>query len=532
MNRDSVVWLRPDARVEPLVARWLADHHLVPPLHRALKVARSHLPVLQSFLQHPKRHAEAAKVPALRGGAFVALDVSRVEEIRALVDQTTGSPFQPLALAADLQALDDKVAGWEEPGIESLYPHVPERLRGLVELFYDVRHRPRWRILESLVYRSELYRESDQSVQLSLATDDDRTFGYSTPRLDGPAVLTLPLPFRSKALDLLARSRVEGTPFGALVSALEVREEDAAKFATFFTDAKVTAPPRYDGPGVRIRYFGHACVLMESAKANVLVDPSLPYPFPGAEPRSSFAELPERIDYVLITHSHADHLSMETLLQLRPRIGTLLVPRSSGGNLSDPALAPMLHAMGFPSVRAVDELESIPLPNGRIEAIPFFGEHGDLDILSKASWLVELEGKRIFIGSDASVPEPKLYERLADLHGVDAMFYAVEANGAPLTWGNGPLLTKPATRPQDQTRRQGSATGAQMSALLGALKPKRYYSYALGLEPWLRHVIAAPEHEVKSRLKEVDTALATCQSLGIPGEKLYGRAEFTLDGNG
>lgn len=45
----------------------------------------------------------------------------------------------------------------------------------------------------------------------------------------------------------------------------------------------ISPPPatRFEGAGVRIRYFGHACVLFESAQTSVLCDPVVSYPFAG-----------------------------------------------------------------------------------------------------------------------------------------------------------------------------------------------------------------------------------------------------------
>lgn len=38
------------------------------------------------------------------------------------------------------------------------------------------------------------------------------------------------------------------------------------------------------------------------------------------------SDLPERIDYVVLTHNHADHVLIETLLALRFRVDTIVMP--------------------------------------------------------------------------------------------------------------------------------------------------------------------------------------------------------------
>ena len=84
---------------------------------------------------------------------------------------------------------------------------------------------------------------------------------------------------------------------------------------------------------------------------------------PAAQPVGSPRRptLPRRIDFALVTHGHPDHLAMETLVRLRLRIGTLVVPRHFGLATGDPSLR-----------RESDHLLSEARARG-IEAMRLFG---------------------------------------------------------------------------------------------------------------------------------------------------------------
>jgi L-ascorbate metabolism protein UlaG (beta-lactamase superfamily) len=84
-------------------------------------------------------------------------------------------------------------------------------------------------------------------------------------------------------------------------------------------------PPRV--AGLRIAHLGHASALVQVAGLNILIDPVLserasPFSFVGPKrvnaPGVAFDDLP-KIDAVLLTHNHYDHLDMATLERLHER---------------------------------------------------------------------------------------------------------------------------------------------------------------------------------------------------------------------
>lgn len=50
----------------------------------------------------------------------------------------------------------------------------------------------------------------------------------------------------------------------------------------------------------------------------------------GSDGRFTFNDLPDRIDYVVISHNHQDHCSPEVLMQLRHKIGTVGAAKQPG----------------------------------------------------------------------------------------------------------------------------------------------------------------------------------------------------------
>ena len=72
---------------------------------------------------------------------------------------------------------------------------------------------------------------------------------------------------------------------------------------------------RYAGAGVRVRYFGHASVLIETSQTAVLVDPSGARRPEGDNDHFCLDDLPPWIDALFLSHGHQDHLCPEALLR-------------------------------------------------------------------------------------------------------------------------------------------------------------------------------------------------------------------------
>jgi L-ascorbate metabolism protein UlaG (beta-lactamase superfamily) len=526
---DTKVYFKQNVVAEPLFNQWYAWSYLISPSTAPLYIANLHLQIMESFVSAPQVHAAAFKNPAMIGGPFINYDASMVGDIKALLEKTKREQAPMLEFAEAVKSLD-KILMTEANGysMEPLYEKIPETLRGYVELIYDLHNNPSFRFIEGLLYKSPYYNPSLQSISLSLMDDDLRTFVFSTPRVETNGCLHLKVPFSSAGLDELFSMKSAPQPFGHIKEVLQVQDKDEELFSTFFTEEAPPASPQYTGDGVRIRYFSHACILIESKNVSILTDPVISYRYTTGPERYTFTDLPDRIDYVLITHNHQDHCMFETLLQLRHKTENVIVPRSSEGRV-DPSLKWILHSMGFKNVRELDEIENIEIDGGTITSVPFLGEHCDLSIRTKTAYLVSLEGNSILIGADSCNIEPRIYQRIHDLAGdLDVLFLGLECDGAPLTWMYGPLLTFTVPRKMDRTRRLNSSNCAQAIDIVNRSRPKQVYVYAMGLEPWLTYLTSLQYTDTDKPMVESNKLIEACREAGIEAERLFCQKEIHL----
>ncbi len=522
------VYLRQNVVAEPLVNQWYAWAYLVAPATAAMYVANSHLKIMQSFVSAPQVHIAALKNPTMRGGPFINYGPEMVPQVRSLMEKTAGEQAHMLEFAAGVRRLNDMLADEADgTSLEPFYARTPAALKGFVELYYDLNNSPSVRFIEGLLYRSKYYDPATQSISLSLTGQDERPFALSNPQLGGAARLELRIPFNSASLDELFAMKFAPRPYGDIRETLGVGESDDRLFSTFFTEEAPPPPKPYGGDGARIRYFGHACVLVESRAVSVLSDPVLSYRYPAETFRYSYDDLPERISYVVITHNHQDHCMFETLLQLRHKIDHVVVPKNNGGGLADPSLKFVLRNIGFEDVRELDEMETIEFEGGSITGLPFLGEHADLNVRTKLAHLVRVADKSVLFAADSNNVEPALYKNVHALTGdVDTVFIGMECDGGPLSWLYGPLMTRPIARKLDQSRRLNGSDYAKAVAIVNRLNPKQVFVYAMGLELWLTYLTSIQYTDDSHPIVEARKLVEECRSRGLESELLYGHKEI------
>jgi L-ascorbate metabolism protein UlaG (beta-lactamase superfamily) len=526
------VFLRPEVKMEPLVCGWYAWIHLVSPAQHALNVLNRHIPLMQSFIKNPAAHVTASADPTLFGGPFMDVAADQVGQVRELLADTEARCAKLLTWARDFRQFDrelqESAKGYS---LSDFYARLPQSMLGLAEVLYDLNNHPKVRLHEELMYEVDLAAGTRQ-IMLSLVPEQKRRFFMSTPRLKSSENLILDMDFADRRLDLIASMRTRSRSRRAVARELGVRPEQEEFFDKLWTTA---APhrdaPEYHGSGVRVRYFGHACVLLQTAEISILIDPMLAWDNDKGDGRYTFCDLPDWLDYVVISHNHQDHCAPEMLIPLRHRVGEIIVPGNNRGCLADPSMKLALRKLGFEKVSILEPFDSIPLPEGQLISLPFPGEHVDLDIYSRHGIHVELKGRRFTFLVDSDGCDRHLFRRVAARVGkkADALFIGMECHGAPLSWLYGPLLTKPITRGHDESRRLSGLNCERARSAVEEFDPQRVLVYAMGQEPWLTYIMGLAYKPDSIQLREAAALLEYCRSIGIPAEKPFIHYEMEFD---
>lgn len=529
---NRLLYLKPNVVIEPLYDRWYAWPHLISPATAAMNIKGRHLEIMDSYISAPELHAALVKTPKMLGGPFMDLDGAYVDEVKKLRDKTLESQANLIEFAEAVKQLDkmlqEKCEGYT---LEPLYKDIPAILRGYVELVYDLNNNPSFRFYESLLYQSTYFKPASQSIALWLTHNDERPFCLSTPRLNEPHILHLDIPFSHAGIDELSKMKRNSQTLDYIKNILGIRKEDEVLFETFFTDDVPQSYKKYEGDLIRMRYFGHACILVETKEVSILIDPLISYyGYNSSVDHFSDFDLPEEIDYILITHNHQDHILFETLLPLRHKVKKIIVPRTTSGTLQDPNLKRMFNSVGFNNVIEIDEMETLEFSDIKIIGIPFTGEHCDLNILAKTGYQVKISDFSLLFVSDSRIIEPVLYNHIHKIIGdIDVVFLGMECDGAPLTWLYGPLLTNELARDKDGSRRLSGSDCDKGMDLVNIFNPKEVYVYAMGQEPWVEFISSVKYTDESNPIVQSNRLIQQCIDRGITAERLYGEKELLYD---
>jgi len=181
-------------------------------------------------------------------------------------------------------------------------------------------------------------------------------------------------------------------------------------------------PPRISGAGVRLSYVGHASWLIQTGGLNILVDPVWservsPVSFAGPKrhnaPGIAFDKLP-KIDIVLVSHGHYDHLDLATLSRLAadhaPRVITPL-----GNDLTMAAHDAAIRAEAYDwndRVALNDQVAVTPVATRHWTARGMFDRNRAL----WASFVLETPAGKIYVVCDSGYGEGRHFRRVRAAH--------------------------------------------------------------------------------------------------------------------
>jgi L-ascorbate metabolism protein UlaG (beta-lactamase superfamily) len=166
-----------------------------------------------------------------------------------------------------------------------------------------------------------------------------------------------------------------------------------------------TGPPaRVAGETMRVTWIGHASVLVQTQGLNILTDPvwserASPFTFIGPKrvraPGVRLADLP-KIDLILVSHNHYDHLDLATLKRLWERDHpTIVTPLGNEAILRKEGIAAVAADWG-------GEVQAGPLARVRILQNHHWSSRWGVD-RNRALWSafsVKLPGGAIFFAGD------------------------------------------------------------------------------------------------------------------------------------
>jgi L-ascorbate metabolism protein UlaG (beta-lactamase superfamily) len=176
----------------------------------------------------------------------------------------------------------------------------------------------------------------------------------------------------------------------------------------FRTDASVYAAE--PASGLRVTWFGHSASLIEIDGMRVLVDPvweqrASPFAFMGPkrffQPTIALQALP-KLDVVLISHDHYDHLGANTVRQLAN------APGAAGARwVTSLGVGKRLRGFGVPAERIaeLDWTESVEVGALKVTSWParHFSGRGVLDRFKTlwGSFVIEGPRHRVYFGADS-----------------------------------------------------------------------------------------------------------------------------------
>jgi L-ascorbate metabolism protein UlaG (beta-lactamase superfamily) len=185
---------------------------------------------------------------------------------------------------------------------------------------------------------------------------------------------------------------------------LTSRPEPSPRFVADVEPSKPAAVA--EGSELRVTLINHSTLLLQQGGVNILTDPiwserASPFTWIGPrrhrKPGVRWEDLP-RIDIVLLSHNHYDHLDLRSLRRLADRGPSKFVVPSG--------VARLLRSQSIGPAQELDWGESLALPGNIIHSVPavHFSGRGIFD-LNRTLWcgyVIEAAGRSIYFAGDTA----------------------------------------------------------------------------------------------------------------------------------
>ena len=185
---------------------------------------------------------------------------------------------------------------------------------------------------------------------------------------------------------------------------LTSRPEPAASFVADVEQSK--PPPSVEWNDLRVTLINHSTLLLQQSGLHILTDPiwserASPLPWIGPrrrrKPGVRWEDLP-RIDLVLLSHNHYDHLDLATLRRL--------VGRGQSQFIVPAGVARLLRSHGIGPVHELDWGQSLPLAQATIHSVPalHFSARGIFD-RNRTLWcgyVIEAADRVVYFAGDTA----------------------------------------------------------------------------------------------------------------------------------